>query len=295
MAATAEMIEGPSGSLGSRSRMRIMYQVHDAADYGVAYNTVLSQLATDYPNGYPLDLVLQSIDPQYVGTPRDNAGEWQMAVNLINPGGKKTEPPVTGESSVRFEIGRDRRRIKYSRKTVGLYARNGKDAPSMGGAINVTDKDIEGCELGDTSGAMHYSITKYKANDELTVSYLGGLVNMIYTTNAAFFSPCGIGQVLFLGVSGGRRGVGDWELTFNFAARGDVADACAEWPSDSGFGSGNGAGAKAIPVKAWEYMWVYYMPENKLCPDDKNRLLLQPKFVYVEQLYDSSDFDDLGI
>jgi hypothetical protein len=158
--------------------------------------------------------------------------------------------------------------------------------------IGVTRDGVEGCDLGDISGSFQFSETHYLSNATVTNSYKEAIYNLVLKTNNATFKGFATGTVLFLGCSGGRRGAGDWEITFKFAARPDVEDACANWPSTSGFGYGHGDGAVKIPVPAWHYMWVFY---HDVKDAGLSIMVKRPRHIYVERIYESVSFSTLGI
>lgn len=291
MAATAEAIHPITANLGARSNATLPYRVHDATTYLAAYSAVMSQMAVDYSGGLPGDLVVQNIDLVGIESP----GEWNAKVRVVSPGGKQTEPPATGSTpSRRFQVGHDRRRILISPKTRNAYGKFGGDAPYMYGLINVSEKGVEGCDLGDTSGALLFSLTHYVPYSSINNSYVKALADLVWHINDDTFIGFDAGCVLFLGANGGQRGLGDWEITFDFAAKQDVADACADWDSQSGFGTpGSGAGAVAIPVKAWDYMWAY-CKKVPVTIADKELMIYRPQYLYVEQIYPEADLSDLG-
>ncbi|MBN2584880.1 MAG: hypothetical protein JXL80_17580 [Planctomycetes bacterium] len=279
---------GDSATLGRNTSAELRYWAASCSTYIDAQATVLAQVATDFPGGLPGGLVVESIHPRST----EAAGQWDCSVRAVTPGGQKQDPPATGESSYRFEVGGGTRHIYHSLKTVGKYGPCGDSAPSCHNLVGVTRDGVEGCDLGDTSGAYLFSETHYLADAVVTGSYKAALYALVWKTNNATFKGMGVDNCLFLGASGGKRGAGDWEITFNFAARPHVADACADWDSGSGFGVGHGTGAVAIPVKAWEYMWILYRDVKDA---SLNVMVKRPRYVYVEQLYLSGDFSTLGI
>lgn len=290
MAATAEAVYPIEARLGARSEATLPYRVHGASTYLEAYSAVAAQLATDYPSGLPGSLVLQGISNFSIESP----GEWNCKVQLVSPGGKRTDPPATGSTpSRRFQVGHDRRRTLYSQQTRASYGKFGTSAPDMHNLINVSEKGVEGCDVGDTSGALLFSLTHYLASETVTNAYVASLAALVWHINHTTFIGFDAGCVLFMGASGGQRGVGDWEVTFDFAAKADVADACANWSSDSGFGSGHGTGAVAIPVKAWDFMWAYYK-KVPVTIAGKELLIYRPQYLYVEQIYLAADLSALG-
>ena len=80
-----------------------------------------------------------------------------------------------------------------------------------------------------------------------------------------------------MGASGSQKGNDDWEITFKFAAS----------PNVTGITKGDIDG---IDKKGWEYLWVQFADS-----ESSNKLIKVPSAVFVERVYDSSDFSLLGI
>jgi len=97
--------------------------------------------------------------------------------------------------------------------------------------------------------------------------------------NNAPFKGCAAGECLFLGASGSKRGDGDWEIGFKFAAS----------PNKTNLTVGD----ITVPAKkGWEYLWVRY--EDK---EDANAKILvkRPLSAHVEKVYHDGDLSQLGI
>ncbi len=88
-----------------------------------------------------------------------------------------------------------------------------------------------------------------------------------------------VGEVLFLGASGSKRGSDDWEITFRFAAS----------PNKTGLTVGD---IVNINKKGWEYMWVRYADAEDAVA---KAIVKKPVAVYVEKVYEDGDFSGLGI
>jgi hypothetical protein len=97
--------------------------------------------------------------------------------------------------------------------------------------------------------------------------------------NASGFKGFAKGEVLFLGASGSKRGLDDWEITFRFAASPNVA----------GLNLGSIAG---IAKEGWQYLWVRFIDDED--PTAK-ALIKRPVAAYVEQVYPYGNFANLGI
>lgn len=180
-------------------------------------------------------------------------------------------------SSFTFETGGGTSRITQSKETVGSYAASGT-APDFKGAIGVSDKSIEGCEI---------FTPVYKWTEKFTVdsalvdgAYKATVFGLTGKTNNATFRGFSIGEVLFEGCQGSKNGYfGAWELTYKFSAS----------PNVTGLTIGSITG---IAKKGWEYLWVRY---DEFEDTVANALVRRPAAVYVERVYDSGSFAGLGI
>jgi hypothetical protein len=160
---------------------------------------------------------------------------------------------------------------------VHSYAADGT-APDFGGAIVVTHDNVEGVDI--TVPVYNFSETHYLSAATVTTAYRDTLFQLTGKVNNGSFRGLAAGQCLFRGASGSRRGTDsedDWEITYKFAGS----------PNRTGITVGTISG---IAKKGWEYMWVRYADA-----EDANTLVKQPVAVYVEEVYEDGDFDDLNI
>jgi hypothetical protein len=188
-----------------------------------------------------------------------------------------TDPPNTGESVFSFETGGGSAHITQSLQTIASYAPPGKSAPNFKGAIGVTADSVEGVEI--VVPVYQFAETHYVPDNQVTNQYKAILFNLTGRVNDAAFMGFAAGEVLFLGVSGSKRGQGDWELAFRFAAK----------PNRENLSVGDITG---IDKKGWEYLWVRYAEEEDSAA---GAIVKRPIAVYVEQVYEPGDFSLLGL
>jgi len=124
-----------------------------------------------------------------------------------------------------------------------------------------------------------FSETHILANSAVTAAYKGKLFALTGKTNNATFKGFAIGECLFLGASGSKRGKGDWEITFRFAAS----------PNKTGLTVGDITG---IAKKGWEYLWVRY---EDAVDTAAGTMVKKPLAVYIEKVYEEGNFADLAI
>ena len=190
---------------------------------------------------------------------------------------EQTEPPQTGESAFAFDTGGGSQHITQSRSTINTYAPSGETAPDFQGAIGVTGNGVEGVDV--TVPVYQFSETHYLDDAVVTPAYKGTLFSLTGTVNNAGFKGLASGECLFLGASGSKRGLGDWEITFRFAGS----------PNVTGLVVGPISG---ISKKGWEYLWVRYAEVE----DETAQVLVKrPVAAYVERTYNSGNFAALGI
>lgn len=185
--------------------------------------------------------------------------------------------PQTAESVFTFDTGGGTQHVTHSLATVSRYAPPGKTAPDFKGAIGVTADSVEGVDIAVP--VYHFSETHYLADTTVTPEYKATLFSLTGNVNNAAFKGFAAGEVLFLGAAGSKRGSGDWEITYRFAAS----------PNVTNLTIGDITG---INKKGWEYLWVRYSDSEDAVA---KALVKRPVAVYIEQVYPYGDLNGLGI
>jgi hypothetical protein len=181
------------------------------------------------------------------------------------------------ESQYSFDTGGGTQHISQSIANVGKYSAAGFSAPEFFGAIGVTDDRVEGTDI--TVPVFNFTETHYIDKTLVTGAYKLALFNLTGKVNGSGFKGFAKGEVLFLGASGSKRGLDDWEITFRFAASPNVA----------GLSLGSIGG---IAKEGWQYLWVRFIDDED--PTAK-ALIKRPVAAYVEQVYPYGNFANLGI
>jgi hypothetical protein len=181
------------------------------------------------------------------------------------------------ESQYSFDTGGGTQHISQSIANVGGYAAPGFIAPNFYGAIGVTDDRVEGTDI--TVPVFNFTETHYILNELVTPAYKLALFNLTGKVNGSGFKGFAKGEVLFLGASGSKRGLEDWEITFRFAASPNVA----------GLSLGSITG---ISKEGWNYLWVRFTDDEDATA---KALIKRPVAAYVEQVYPYGNFSGLGI
>lgn len=202
-------------------------------------------------------------------------GLWEVTASYSKSAA--VSPPEVGQSSYEFEISTTSTHITQSKATTDGQGEPGAPTiPDFSGAIGVTPDGVEGCDI--LTPESRFSETHYLSDATVTAAYRRMLRSMVGKVNDAAFRDHDGGEVLLVGVRGGKRASDDvWELTFNFAT------------SDND-GSIVVGGLAPFNKGGWEYLWVYYEPST-----DADRIVPVPAFGYVERVYDAGDFSTLGI
>ena len=191
----------------------------------------------------------------------------------------------TGDNVYQFEVGAESQHVTQSLETINSY---GLAPPAFDGAIGVSaeggNQRVQGIDVG--VGFFRWSETHYLTNATVTAAYrkaVADLVNTPINDDTFRVAPgsgttFAAGTVRFLGARGTQR-ADDWEITFSFAYSPEVTFAID---------------LQGVPTNitkgGWEYVWYYYQQDASGAD-----LITRPKFAYVERVYESGDFDDLGI
>lgn len=234
----------------------------DTEDQVVAAAVAALPLYRSLPT-IPLPLALKGI----TGKPEEVAPLWWRITARYESG---ADQPQTNDSSWSFETTGGTTKILVSRSTIHRYG----SAPDIKGLINATDQDVQGTDI--TIPQFSFSETHYLPNAAITLAYKRNLYLLTGKMNAATFRELAAHEVLFLGAKGQKRGRGDWELTFSFAASPNVR--------------GLTVGTFSVDKDGWDYLWPRTLPKVI-----DGQLIRQIVGVYVERVYQEADFTLLGI
>ena len=185
---------------------------------------------------------------------------------------------TTGESTFQFSTTGGQQRVTQSLATVSTGVPPNHDTtPDFARAINVTENSAEGVDI--TVPVSSFTETHYLPASAVTGAYKAVVFRLTGRVNGSPWRGFAAGEVLFLGAEGSRRGGGDWELSFKFAASPNVA--------------GQTIGdCSPVDKEGWHLLWIRYEDIE----DESARMLVKrPRAVYVEQVYEYADFTQLGI
>ena len=211
----------------------------------------------------------------------DRNDVWIGTVPYKPAGKKPKEPATTGDDGFSLRTTGGRQHITNSIATTASYAAAGT-APDYKNLIGVTDKSVDGVDVVVPS--FTFSQKYYVSNVNFTSAFILTLFNQTGTMNnavwTAYFRNASIefptGTVLFLGAEINERG-DDVEVVQQFTATQD----------QTGLSVGE---ISAIAKNGQDYLWIHYETKED---GIAKRLVKQPTAVYVEQVYQESDFDEL--
>lgn len=197
-------------------------------------------------------------------------------------------PPEHNEYLLSFSTNGQSEEVFAAINQYEFQLQAGEDAPPMNKAINVDDEgNVAGVTI--TVPTFRFSETHYKADSAMTTAYLGTLTSATGKVNNAAFRGFAAGEVLFLGVSGQKRGrEGDWELTFDFVASPNRTLT----PADLGGDATLTGSSYEIDKGGHQYLWVKYRPAQEF---GTKRIITEPLAAYVATVYASTDFSALSL
>lgn len=267
-----EQVESRETQIGSSNKSQIRVYHCTGAD---SPDAVIDIIGTDIP---------ASIDAPDDGLVATWYARGKIVVPLDNDTYKATityQPvslrnPQVGDSSYSFDIGSQNVHIAQSISTISKTVVSGT-APDFQGAINVqADGTVDGADIIEP--VYSFSETHWIADDGVTTSYKLDLLGVVGKVNKAAFRGHSAGEVLCTGISGRKMADGEkWEVTFSFSVRQNRTSITV-------------GGITVAAKKGWEFLWVMY---EKTVSND--RVVKQPVAAYVEQVYESADYGDLGI
>lgn len=259
MTATIEELFDSRSSIASeQSSHERRYIVHGSDDP----NEVITLVGTTAPTSY-LGMRRGHCEVNPLGN-----GIWECVVPYEG---------VVNDSQYTFETGGGTVHMTQSLSTVNRYAAPGETAPDFGGAIGVNGDSITGTDI--TVPVFNFTETHRIPAATVNGAYKLALFNCTGKTNDSTFKGFAAGEVLFLGASGSKRGLEEWEIAFKFAAS----------PNVTGMTLGAITG---ITKAGWDYLWVRFRDE---ADGTAKTLVKRPIAAYVERVYRSANFSTLGI
>ena len=257
---------------GEVTEIEIPYLVFEAENEDAALAAARSKAASHTVSGMVLDEVEV--------TERVNKDTWKVKAIWKDEDSDDPDDPDEDEetTSFAFDTGGGTMHRNQSLKTV---AKVPNDAPDFNGAIEVDNEgNVNGVDV--TMPVLNFTETHTMNGSRVTTSYKKNVAALTGTVNGSSFRGFSAGEVLFLGASGTKRSKkpnAPWEITFRFAVS----------PNQSSLQVGK---LKVANKKGWDYLWVRYADK---VADNKKNVIKEPVAAYVEQVYPTGDFGNLGL
>ena len=257
---------------GEVTEIEIPYLVFEAENEDAALAAARSKAASHTVSGMVLDEVEV--------TERVNRDTWKVKAIWKDEDSDDPDDPDEDEetTSFAFDTGGGTMHRNQSLKTVSKVP---NDAPDFNGAIEVDNEgNVNGVDV--TMPVLNFTETHTMNGSRVTTSYKKSVAALTGTVNRSGFRGFSAGEVLFLGASGTKRSKkpnAPWEITFRFAVS----------PNQSSLQVGK---LKVSNKKGWDYLWVRYA--DKVAENRKN-VIKEPVAAYVEQVYPTGDFGNLGL
>lgn len=210
---------------------------------------------------------------------------WQASIRYTRAGDIQARPP--GTSQIRYRTTGGTQHVSNSLSTRHAYPQEGETAVDFGNAVNVgSDSTVEGFDK--YVPVLEWTETHVFTPEQVTPEKLTTWYRMTGTTNVAPWRIFAAEECLFLGIEGGERDDGNHEITFSFSATPNALI--------NGIGpitGTDGPDNTKIDKRGWDLLWVWY----KEAVDDLTgkHLLPIPQQVNVEKVYESTDFNELGL
>ena len=262
MAVTVEeLFDGREDTFDSDNknpRVRIRYSVAGASGE--------SEVKTEMDSETPSSQYTSLTKSETRITERLNTDTWIVEKTWWKPA---VQSGVGEEPIVTFDTAGGTQHITQSKGTVSY----GTNPPDNDNAIGFDGEKVHGVDI--VSPAFDWSETHILTT--VNAAYFGTLFSTTGKVNSDSFRQFSAGEVLFLGCSGSRLKSGEWEMTFRFSASANVTNRT--------IGTITG-----ISKGGWDYLWVRYETTT-----DNDAIVQQPSWVYVETIYDETDFSALSL
>ena len=266
--------EKPDSRESSDDSATLTYLVRGTADAAAAR----AALAAETPPTHE-DLVRRTcaVEPVCIDSENPAACVWTGTVQYGQTSDVSRE---TGDTIFSFDTGGGTQHVVTAAPGTSIsgYAPDEETAPP---ACGIGDNG-ERCEGADIMVPVyHFSETHYLPDAFVTPEYKQILFQCTGKTNLDAFRGFEIGEVLFLGASGSKRGEEDWEVAFRFAARPNRTDF---WVANETI---------LVPsCKGWEYLWLRFESKED---DGSHRMYRRAIAAYVVPVYEEFLFSSLGI
>jgi hypothetical protein len=149
------------------------------------------------------DLIAQDADIRYLGGLNESL--WDISVSYVHKENEKSEEEQDTEDENRFSFQITSQNLKITTALEHISSHNRAsalpaDPQDFRGAINVTEKGVEGVDI--KSPAQSITITRVMDNATVSASYRKKLAELCGTVNDDSFLEFATGEALFTGCTG---------------------------------------------------------------------------------------------
>lgn len=259
------------GSDGESYQRELVYFTFGDSDEGVSAALVLSTAPTTY-DGLPQKTIRRA---QQTETVYKFTVEYRLDQNQVQPSDPTTD---SFNTTLSFNMVGGTKHITTAFATTSYVA--------SGSPVDIKNTIGTDLKTGQVRGVdvfapvLDYSLTTQFANAIVTTAYIDKVFELTGKTNDAAFKGRAIGEVLFKGARGQKRGNDRWELSFEFAfSKNETGIAIAD--------------ITGVAKKGWQYLEVNYKDHATL--KINNRPIQVPAQVNVHDVYKAGSFADLKI
>ena len=169
-------------------------------------------------------------------------------------------------------------KLSQSYETLGRYAPPGMIPPNYFGAIGISDRNIEGCEV--ITPTLSFTMNRTKTG-VLGISLIKELATFTGRINSQPFLHWNPGDILFEGASGSQKFARSEKPEFDVSLRFRVSPTIRDLSVgdiDVGYKRG------------WDYFWVHYL---EMADEESNAMVQRPAAAYIERVYLEADLNFL--
>lgn len=260
------------GSDGESYQRELIYYTFGDSDESASATVLLATAPATY-DGLPQKNIRRKQVTQDV---YEWTVEYRLDQNQVQPSDPATD---TFNTTLTFNLIGGTKHITTAYDTTG-YVGPGGTVVGVQKTIGIDLKTGQVRGVDVFAPVLDYSLTTQFANSIVTTAYIDKVFDLTGKTNDAVFKGRQIGEVLFKGARGQKRGNDRWEISFEFAYS----------KNETGIAVGDITG---ISKKGWEYLDVLYKDSPTL--RIANRPVQVPAQVNVHQVYKSGSFADLKI
>lgn len=272
-----ELRESRKRTTGLRPSAELVYRVDGTFEDAEARSAVEGVAPITYDG-----MVLNYIELEPMED--SGVGRWRATAHYTYPGGvKQPEPPprAPGETTISIDTTGGTQRMTQSLENIARLPL--LSAPDLKGAVGLTPDGPEGVEIYVPT--FKYQETRSIPAAYVTEDYIRLIKLLTGKANSEPFRIFNAGECLFIGATMNyRSGTDLWEITYQFLGSDNRSDFTV-------------GGISVLYKAGWDYLWVMYKDQVVYDTDGTTPvdLVKQPKYVYIERVYDFVDLNQLDL